>query len=372
MKILFDRLIASVDEVYGPQVKQGAITLAKMESFSDLPQGYIDKQSAGSYSLQKTSKASFFGYAVGPHSVKNILHPPQRKLWSAQRQEQSFQMTMEDMKPKKLALFGIRSCDVEAIHILDQVFLNNDYVDQHYKALRDGLLLITATCSKPSSLCFCTSMGHGPKAKNFDINISEIIEDHCHVFIAEAGSDRGWALLECVNTELASANDARIAEQQVQESIQKIEKTLDTRGLPEFLEANRNHSQWQDVAERCLSCANCTMVCPTCFCTTTFDSTDLEGDHSERWLQWDSCFTSDFSYIHGGTVRASTKSRYRQWLTHKLSSWHQQFGTSGCVGCGRCIAWCPVKIDITEEVKNLRQATVSLHSQLPPPKGGGL
>jgi Fe-S-cluster-containing hydrogenase component 2 len=109
------------------------------------------------------------------------------------------------------------------------------------------------------------------------------------------------------------------------------------------------------VAERCLTCGNCTMVCPTCFCTTTEDLTDLADGSGQRSQRWASCFETDFSYLHGGSVRVSGESRYRQWITHKLSTWHDQFGSSGCVGCGRCIAWCPTGIDITAEVGRLAE-----------------
>jgi Fe-S-cluster-containing hydrogenase component 2 len=131
-------------------------------------------------------------------------------------------------------------------------------------------------------------------------------------------------------------------------------RSMDTTDIKELLYRNYDHPRWRNVASRCLTCANCTMVCPTCFCTTVEDVTDLTGNQAERWRKWDSCFTVDFSYIHGGSVRASPESRYRQWMTHKLATWIDQFGTSGCVGCGRCITWCPVAIDITEEVRAIR------------------
>jgi Fe-S-cluster-containing hydrogenase component 2 len=130
----------------------------------------------------------------------------------------------------------------------------------------------------------------------------------------------------------------------------------DPAAVPAGLQAALEHPRWDDVARRCLTCGNCTMVCPTCFCTQVTDTTDLTGDHAERWRRWDSCFTLEYSHVHGGSVRTSTRSRYRQWLTHKLSTWHDQFGTTGCVGCGRCIAWCPVGIDLTEEVRALLAA----------------
>ena len=131
-------------------------------------------------------------------------------------------------------------------------------------------------------------------------------------------------------------------------------RAMDTTNIKQLLYDNPEHPQWDKVAGRCLSCANCTMACPTCFCSTVEDVSDLTGKHAERWRKWDSCFSLEFSYIHGGHVRQSTKGRYRQWMTHKLASWQDQFGTSGCVGCGRCITWCPVGIDITEEVKAIR------------------
>jgi Fe-S-cluster-containing hydrogenase component 2 len=131
-------------------------------------------------------------------------------------------------------------------------------------------------------------------------------------------------------------------------------RELDTDGIKELLYANYDHPRWDQVADRCISCGNCTMVCPTCFCTTVEDTTDLEGEHVERRQLWDSCFTIDYSHIHGGAVRTSTRSRYRQWMTHKLATWWDQFDSSGCVGCGRCITWCPVGIDLTEEALAIR------------------
>jgi Fe-S-cluster-containing hydrogenase component 2 len=134
---------------------------------------------------------------------------------------------------------------------------------------------------------------------------------------------------------------------------------MDTTGIRDLLYTNFDHPRWDNVAQRCLTCANCTMVCPTCFCTTVEDVSDVTGSHAERWRKWDSCFSQNFSYIHGGSVRSSAKSRYRQWMTHKLASWIDQFGSSGCVGCGRCITWCPVGIDITEEVRAIRESPAS-------------
>jgi ferredoxin len=130
---------------------------------------------------------------------------------------------------------------------------------------------------------------------------------------------------------------------------------MDTGDLPDLLYGNLDSPQWDLIAQRCLSCTNCTMVCPTCFCVDVQDLSDLSGQNTERQRIWDSCFNTDFSHVHGGNTRPNIRSRYRQWLTHKLASWVDQFGELGCVGCGRCITWCPVGIDLTEEITAIRE-----------------
>jgi Fe-S-cluster-containing hydrogenase component 2 len=127
---------------------------------------------------------------------------------------------------------------------------------------------------------------------------------------------------------------------------------MDTDDLRQLLLGNLESPRWDSIAERCLSCTNCTMVCPTCFCSTVTEVEELT--QVDRRRQWDSCFNIDFSRVNGNPSRNSIAGRYRQWLTHKLATWHDQFGTSGCVGCGRCITWCPPGIDLTEEVAELR------------------
>jgi formate hydrogenlyase subunit 6/NADH:ubiquinone oxidoreductase subunit I len=198
-------------------------------------------------------------------------------------------------------------------------------------------------------------MQTGPKVtQGFDLALTEVISGERHYFVVEIGTDQGAQILQAVPHREAGTSETETAEQIVAQTAGQMGRSLDTDGIKDLLYRNADHPRWDDVAERCLTCANCTMVCPTCFCTTVEDTTDLTGEHAERWRRWDSCFTMDFSYLHGGSVRASAKSRYRQWLTHKLASWIDQFGTSGCVGCGRCITWCPVGIDITQEVQALQ------------------
>jgi Fe-S-cluster-containing hydrogenase component 2 len=216
--------------------------------------------------------------------------------------------------------------------------------------------LIAVNCLQPAATCFCASLNTGPKASGeFDIALTEVMDGQ-HYFAMESGTAQGAEILNEVSQTDASELQQKQASALTERALQKMQRSLDTHELRELLHRNYNNPRWDHVAERCMNCANCTMVCPTCFCTTTEDVTDLSGDHAERWQKWDSCFHLQFSYIHGGVVRSSPKSRYRQWMMHKLATWKDQFGTFGCVGCGRCITWCPAGIDLTAESAAIRQS----------------
>jgi formate hydrogenlyase subunit 6/NADH:ubiquinone oxidoreductase subunit I len=251
----------------------------------------------------------------------------------------------------------VRSCELHAIAVQDKVFLHGPYVDPIYKARRENLFIVAINCGQGGGTCFCVSMNTGPKSTfGFDLALTEVLQKERHYFVVEVGTKHGADVLSEIPHQQAVEGDKQTADQIVAQTARSMGREMDTTEIKELLYRNYEHSRWDHVAARCLSCANCTMVCPTCFCTTIEDVTDLTGEHAERWRKWDSCFTADFSYIHGGSVRATPKSRYRQWMTHKLATWIDQFGESGCVGCGRCITWCPVAIDLTEEVRAIRES----------------
>lgn len=352
-------------QVVGPTVREQAIVYDTLTSLDDLPIGYTDEQDGGSYRLKRRGDRALFGYAVGPQSWKKFLHPPSVRLWQASRTAasgRSFQVSGEEQATSKYAFIGVRSCELHAIAIQDRVFLRGENTassDPIYRARREQLCIIAVNCGHAGGTCFCVSMQTGPRASSgFDLALTEILDEQRHFFVVEVGSELGIEILKAVPYREANQDDIERAEHVVANTAAHMGRTMDTNDIKNLLYSNSNHSRWEDVASRCLSCANCTMVCPTCFCTTVEDTTDLVGERAERWRKWDSCFTMDFSYIAGGSIRSSTKSRYRQWMTHKLASWIDQFGTSGCVGCGRCITWCPVGIDITEEVRAIREPAV--------------
>jgi len=349
-------------EVIGPTLRDGAIVYDRIASAGELPAGWTDEQEPGRYRLKRREDQALFGYAVGPQSWKKYLYPAEQRLWSAQRQDGTFRIlnnhneNREHQPQRPHAFLGVRACELAAIKVHDRVLLQDKYVDPTYDGRRKGAFIVAVQCSQAAATCFCVSMGSGPGVQDgFDLALTELDPAGNHRFVVKAGSDRGAEVLAELVTNLATEEDLRQSEAAVEAAARQQTRSIDNNGIKELLYRNFDHPRWDDVAGRCLTCANCTMVCPTCFCTTVEDVNDITGDHAERWRRWDSCFTLNFSYIHGGSVRSSTKARYRQWMTHKLASWIDQFGTSGCVGCGRCITWCPVGIDITEEARAIRE-----------------
>ncbi len=343
-------------QVVGPTLRDGAIVYDSLSDPQQLPVGWTDQQEGGTYRLRKRDDAAVFGYAVGPHSWKKFLFLPQERVFRARRTPDGFEVTPEEIEAPKLALLGVRSCEIHAIAIQDKVFLGGPHVDRSYRLRRENVFIVAVNCGQAGGTCFCVSMETGPKAKwGFDLSLTEILEGSRHYFVVESGSEAGAEILAELPQRPAKDEDVAAADAAVGRAASQMGRTLETDGIKELLYRNLEHPRWDNVAERCLSCANCTLVCPTCFCSNVEDTTDLTGEHAERWRKWDSCFTIGFSHLAGGPVRPTVRSRYRQWLTHKLGTWIDQFGTSGCVGCGRCITWCPVAIDLTEEVRALRE-----------------
>ena len=358
---LIASLAASGYTVYGPTSRSGAVRLEPISSVSDLPRGVTDRQGPGRYRLEKGEPEAYFDYVVGPTSLKDILFPSRRTLWRAIRDNGSIRFVGEEATAPPAAVIGARACDLAAMSIQDTVFRDGPYPDTDYIARRKQLFVVAVNCTSPAPTCFCTSMQTGPLATSgFDLSLTEVIEGTSHYFVGEAGSDQGTAMLDEVPHRAATTEEIAAARYKVAQAAGAITKHLQTQGLRDLLAANQNAGRWNATAERCLACGNCTQVCPTCFCVSTEDTVTLDGSEAQKDRRWDSCFSLDYSFMGGHPVRSSVGSRYRHWLTHKLSSWVDQFGTFGCVGCGRCITWCPVGIDLTEEVASLR-ATESIN-----------
>jgi ferredoxin len=351
---LLELLSARGYRIVGPTLRDGAIVYEEIRSVADLPEGWTEEQDGGKYRLKRREDKALFGYTVGPHSWKKLLFLPRLRLWSADRTKEGFEVREEPVDAPRFAFFGVRSCDLHALAIQDKVFLG---ADSTYRARRERAFVVAVNCGEAGGTCFCVSQGTGPKAVfGYDLALTEILEPGRHYFVLETGSDEGARVLEELPVSSAAADDRAAADRAVERARASMGRAMDNRGIKELFYRHWEHPRWDEVATRCLSCGNCTLVCPTCFCSNVEDVSDLTGDHAERWRTWDSCFTLQHSYLHGGSVRTTTRGRYRQWISHKLATWWDQFQTTGCVGCGRCITWCPVGIDITEEVAALRKS----------------
>jgi len=357
---LIDVLGARGYSVVGPTVRDGAIVPGPVRTVDDLPRGWGDEQDAAHYRLRRRDDDAVFGFAAGAQSPKPVFFPASELFWRGRRTGEEFAVNEQGPEADgdglgPYALLGVRSCDLHALAIHDVVLLGRNHVDVRYAARRAGTFVVAATCGTPSGTCFCASMGTGPRPDaGYDLALTELLDDGPHRFLVEVGTPAGAEVLDEVESAEALPVDVQGADDVAAWSTAHMGRTLDTEGLKDVLYANAENPRWDDVASRCLACTNCTLVCPTCFCTSVEDVADLTGDVAERRRVWDSCFTEDFSYIHGGSIRPEIRSRYRQWMTHKLAAWVDQFGTSGCVGCGRCITWCPAAIDITAEAAALR------------------
>lgn len=359
---LLDVLAGSGRTVIGPTVRDGAVVHAPITSVAELPARARDAQAPGRYRLSLDGDERLFAFAAAAQSWKPFLFPARQPLMTV---TPGGEVSAVAQEPVSYAFLGVRSCDLAAIAVHDRVLLDRQVTDQHYAGRRRSAFIVAITCSHPGGTCFCTSMGTGPSpTAGYDLTMTELLDADGHRFVVSAGSPEGAEVLAQLPGRATTDEDTAAADEVVATSVAVMApRAIDSEGLRDLLHDNPEHPRWDDVASRCLSCTNCTLVCPTCFCVTVDDSTDLLGV-TERSAVWDSCFTAGHSYLHGGAVHDTTRTRYRQWLTHKFSSWIDQFGTSGCVGCGRCVTWCPAGIDVLEELQALRQSPAGADAEV--------
>lgn len=337
-------------QVWGAQERDGALGLAPLAAAADLPRGRIETAEPGTVRLADGPRPAFFDHTLPMQGLKRMVYPARERLYTA---GQAMSLWEDPVEAPPIAVLGVRPCDLAALDTLTAVFEAGPFVDGRFRQRREALFLVAVNCMRPAATCFCASMNTGPRADGgFDLVLDEVMEEGRHVFVVTSGSSRGRAVLDALPGRESGPADLEAARAGSQACAEAQRRHM-PEGVEALLKRSYDDPHWANVAERCLSCANCTLVCPTCFCSTVEDRSSLDGAEAERWRRWDSCFGLDFSYLHGGAVRTETASRYRQWMTHKLSHWHDQFGMSGCVGCGRCIGWCPVGIDITAEAQAL-------------------
>ncbi len=355
---LLDALSSSGYRTIAPLEREGTVMWESVDSADALPWNRREDQKPGYYRLKESESGRCFDVTLGPQSLKPLSFAPREQLTTVRQSDNDSTLTFYPQKPmvEKIAALGARACDIAALAIQQRVLEKGAYADPFFAARKAGLFIVAVHCTRAAETCFCASMGCGPKAESgFDIALTEMDE----LFLVESGSERGEAMVTAldlpeVDTELIGRADVEI-----QACADSQSRGISQQGLPQALYEAHDHPHWDEVARRCLSCSNCTMVCPTCFCHAVEEVPSLDRSESERFRVWDSCFSPEHGYIHGKNIRPTTRERYRMWMTHKLGSWIEQFGTSGCVGCGRCTTWCPAGIDFIEEYEKVRKEPCS-------------
>ncbi|XOV78621.1 MAG: 4Fe-4S dicluster domain-containing protein [Aestuariibacter sp.] len=343
---LYQALTDEGYQVIGPQVKNGAILYEPLDNIEQLPWGQQEEVEAGRYTLVDSEKSRCFSWNTGPQSLKPWLFKPTQMLWTAETSEDGFRFKMQEPEAKHLAFLGVRSCDIAALYLQDKHFMHGSYPDPWYTEQRKKLCLVAVNCSRSASTCFCCSTEDGPEATyGFDILLDEL--DDGYLILAKSG--KGSRVMSNLKVQASTEEQRQQATQQIQTAAQQQRKMPDGKSLLKIAE-HLNDTQWLQIAERCLACGNCTSVCPTCFCSKQESQTEINTEQHQQVRYWDSCFSEKHSYMGGKHIRGEISQRYRQWLLHKLVTWQEQYQRSGCVGCGRCISWCPAAIDIVEEV----------------------
>ena len=265
--------------VFGPRVRDESVVIDEIESAAMLPAGWEDQQERGRYTLTRTDSPRLFGITHGAHSWKRLLHPPTVRLWRAERGADGLQFTDGDPAPRPMALVGVRPCELKAIHVQDGVLLDPHASDAVYRARREPAFIVVVQCARAGGTCFCASMETGPRARaGFDLALTEMVGPDGHWFLAEVGTHRGAEVLMLVGSRPATTREITQAERSVRDVAAHMGRRLDTADLPARLAGRYGHAHWDELEARCLACGNCTLVCPTCFCTTVQDHADL-GRH---------------------------------------------------------------------------------------------
>jgi sulfhydrogenase subunit beta (sulfur reductase) len=347
---LFGVLQSQGYQVFGPRESEHGPVLGALDRPDDMARRWVADPQPGMMTWRRQDHGAFFSYTTLLESWKSVVFPAVEALWAA---PDGSAPSLVEYEPERLALLGLHACDLRALEILDRVFLAGSSPDAHYRRRRENLFIVGVECQHAAATCFCAAMESGPRIeKGADWVLTEICNEQAHYFLLRAQSDRGRKWLDAELLSTARPEEIRIAEQGLQQVTQQT-AWQGAKNLPERALADHyRHSHWDDVAQRCLACGNCTAVCPTCFCFDMLHHGDVVCETS-CGRRWSSCFNAEHSYIHGGSVRSGIASRYRQWLMHKLVTWQEQFNINGCVGCGRCISACPAAIDLRREAEAL-------------------
>ncbi len=284
-------------------------------------------------------------------SIKDFFFPQMEDLMAFQTEGKHIEIIDTRTETEDFVIFGARACDVRSLDVLDRVFLA-DPVDTYYQARRAHGVIMALACTRPAETCFCGTFGIDAAAPCGDV-VCHKTEDALYM---EAKTEKGERLLASLAT-LTEECDSAAVEQQ-KETIRARLAALPLAGLSaDSFGAGKTDAffhapEWKELSESCLGCGTCTFVCPTCQC---YDIRDFKTGHGvQRYRCWDSCMYSDFTRMSAGQPRLTQMERFRQRFMHKLVYYPtNNDGLFSCVGCGRCLAKCPIQMNIVKVMKKL-------------------
>lgn len=286
-------------------------------------------------------------------SAKDFFFPQVETMMKFKMEGKKIEIESMFEEKEDFVIFGVRGCDVRSFDILDSVYLA-DPIDTFYKNRRDHGIVISLACSKPDSTCFCTAFDIDATNPEGDITAWRTSD----AIYFRTNNDKGNEVLLFVDSILEETKDNMVEEQRRQTKEILNSLPFNDLDLSYFKEENTmeifKSDKWASLSESCLACGTCTFVCPTCQC---YDIREYDTGHGvERFRCWDSCMYSDFTLMAHGNPRISQKERFRQRFMHKLVySPTNNNGVYGCVGCGRCVAKCPVSMNIVKVIKTLEE-----------------
>jgi len=283
--------------------------------------------------------------------AKEVFFPQSETMFRYEKTGKQHQVTSTEEVERKRVILGARPCDIQAVSLIDQVFSGKEFTDVYYVNKRKATTIIGMACDHPLSTCFCSSMKGGPfHREGSDLFLIDLGE----AYLVELLTEKGKTFQKNKFLKEALAKDINLAKEVEEKATPKTDGSLPVAGIEKRLDQMLESPFWERVQEKCIGCRICTYLCPTCHCFDIVD--EALTNKGQRVRNWDSCLSSLYSQeTSGHNPRPTNRERTRQRIMHKFNYFPKNFDQIACVGCGRCIIYCPVNFDIRQTIKEIQK-----------------